>query len=111
MTWISITVLLAASICFNGWRILEERETQAACEGTTVTPHIAAGPRSLMIRRQPRRTKDDGLAADVAARISRMAIAALSWSTACELGAVSDVANHPAAGLRDADHHLAGRYS
>ena len=53
MTWISVTVLLAASICFNGWRILEERETQAACEGTTLTPHIAAGPRSLrMVRKE-----------------------------------------------------------
>jgi hypothetical protein len=50
MTWISVTVLLAVSICFNGWRILEERETQAACEGTAVTPHIAALPRSFMVR-------------------------------------------------------------
>ena len=46
MTWISVTVLLAVSICFNGWRILEERETQAACEGTTLTPHIATPSRT-----------------------------------------------------------------
>jgi hypothetical protein len=29
---ILISVLLAVSMVFNGWRLMEERETQATCE-------------------------------------------------------------------------------